>query len=119
VERQCSSSRNPSIPMNLVPLLLLVRPGRVALSMQSGSSEPEQPRIGPRDAEIRGVVVSALLPQPRGFEGFPLVQEQTDAGELAVLDAHRLEDRPVEEKPAPWCIEVHTESDEDLVPGGH
>jgi hypothetical protein len=60
-----------------------------------------------------------LLPQPGGFESFPFLQEQANAGELAVLDAHRLEYRPIEKKPTPWRTEVHTEPDEDLVPSGH
>src|SRR5512132_1838483 len=60
-----------------------------------------------------------LLRQPSGFEGGLLVQEQSDAPELAVLDAHGLKDRSAERKPAPWRIDIHAQPDEDLVPGGH
>jgi hypothetical protein len=62
---------------------------------------------------------TALLPQPGGFESLPFLQEEANAGELAVLDAHRLEYRLVEKKPTPRRTEMHTEPDEDLVPSGH
>src|SRR5215207_1599259 len=56
-----------------------------------------------------------LVPQPGGFEGCLLIDEQADAGNLAFLDAHRLEDRAVQWKPAPRGIEVHVEQDEHLI----
>src|SRR5829696_3770760 len=56
-----------------------------------------------------------LLRKAGGFEGFLFIEEQADAGNLAVLEAHRLEDRAVQREVPPRGVEMHVEQDKDLI----